>query len=137
MVNTSNIPYVLLDIMPQSEASATTQQILEKSIPVIIRKLNCFGAAVYQRSEKGYSEAFLFPQGMHRNKAWQEITAHFIAEATTSSPTGGHVKKYNTEYYCFELGYYGKLILGRAQAFTDEFYHQLSPIIFALGTQLA
>ena len=70
MVDLSIKYEVLFDLITGLVDSSIEEEILEKNIPVYLRKLNCFLACILKKTEDGFEEKFIIPRVFKTNIHW-------------------------------------------------------------------
>ena len=127
---------ILLELVFAASGEIDEQQILRKAIPLYLRKLNCFLAAVIKSTPEGLQEAMLIPYVAGRSQEWAEVRNQLL------DPLIHHftdVKRFCISekcYFAFGLNGYGTLVLGRKKPFDEFFLNELKPVVNSLGKVL-
>ncbi len=128
---------IFLELVFSTGNEIDEQLILKKSIPLYLKKLNCFLAGVFKNTEKGQEEIILIPFVAGKSEDWAKVKAKFTP-LKYHDEIGCKILVYQgLSYYCFRLNNYGKLILGRKKSFEDAFIHELKAVINHLGGVLS
>ena len=110
---------ILLELVFSVSLEKNEHLILNKSLPLYLRKLNCFLAGVLKRNEEDkVSELMVMPFAAGKSDDWDKVRNYF---STLSMEDGGKSSQFtynNVYYYGLCLNGYGLLILGRKKAFT-------------------
>lgn len=123
-----SFPYeqVFLELTFAASGMRDEDQILDKCLPLYLRKLNCRFAGVVKRTELELDFYRLLPQLYKNSKTATELLAA-CKKAYDRYDTETTVELDSGTYYLYELPDYGWLVLGRAMAFPQiivkEFYH--------------
>ena len=133
MVNTSLKSEILFDLMNGLLVSSSEDDIIKKNVPVYIRKLNCFMAAVLKKQDDITIEKHILPQVFVNNKSWHSIKQQFKEKKTSPNQNHYEIEFNNNFYYSYKLDDYGYLVLGRKKPFDNLFRNELAPVINLLG----
>lgn len=125
MVNDPLKTEILYDLMSSLLEPVTEQEILETAVPVYIRKLNCFMAAVIKVDGDDLSTAYILPANNNRNKTWNDLYTQFKADCYTKHKRLVELERNGELFYCYELKDYGFIVLGRKQPFEHHFKKEL------------
>ncbi|WP_111707908.1 PAS domain-containing sensor histidine kinase [Lutibacter citreus] len=128
---------MLLELVFSSYNDSNELTILKKSIPLYLRKLNCFSAGVLKYNNLLYEETLLIPYVYKKSKDWEQVKAYFISIPQSAHEPCSEFKLENTIYYAYNLTNYGILILGRKKPFNINLANELKPIINHLGIKLS
>jgi PAS domain S-box-containing protein len=108
--------------------------ILEKSLPMYLRKLNCIMVAVIKATSP-HEDAHVVPRIYIEDPHWKLITN----ELSRSTPKHGdliHKQHDATHYYAYPMEGYGWLVLGRVDAFSVYLSNELKNVVIHLGKAL-
>jgi PAS domain S-box-containing protein len=136
MKGSESIPFdqLFLELTFAVTGETEEQAILEKTLPMYLRKLNCIMVAVV-KSAKPAEEAHVVPHIYIQDLHWSEITA----KLKSVSPKHGdliHLKLDTTHYYAYPMAGYGWLVLGRTDAFSVYLSNELKNVVIHLGKAL-
>lgn len=136
MVDKSLLTEIFLELVFSVNAENKEDLILKKSMPLYLRKLNCFLAGVLKKEGDDLKELMIIPFVASKSSDWLSVKDFF------SHPHGDE-KEICTRYffndfyyYGFTLTGYGVLILGRKKAFDDLFIKELQAVVLHLGKVL-
>jgi PAS domain S-box-containing protein len=127
---------VFLELVYSTSGEIDEQLILQKSIPLYLRKLNCFLAGVIKTVDQQCEEVMLMPYMAGKSKSWSAVKTHFISLVTHEDDPCTSFQLLDAYYYCFRLNGYGLLILGRKKPFYCSFVYELEPVVYNLGKVL-
>lgn len=132
-----DFPYeqVFLELTFAASGLNKEEELLDKCLPLYLRKLNCQFAGVvkYNRTEKRFTK--ILPQVL----AKAEIATRLLEEVVASESKGlkrQSFKHENITYYLYVLPGYGWLVLGRALAFPLLVENEFQNITQHLGNSL-
>ncbi|MRT92800.1 PAS domain-containing sensor histidine kinase [Ancylomarina sp. 16SWW S1-10-2] len=137
MVDKSFQTEILLELVFSVSHEKSERLILDKSLPLYLRKLNCFIAGVLKIEEESrIKELMIVPFAAGKTNDWDKVKTYF---SSVSMEDGGKPTQftYNSVYYyglC--LNGYGLLILGRKKPFTFLFLKELENVVHHLGKAL-
>lgn len=136
MVEKERLNELFLELVFSVSSDKDELSIVQKSIPLYLRKLNCFVAIVLKRNESDFEEIHTIPYAAKKSKDWQSLILHFTqAKECKNAPCNLNFTN-GSYYYGFRLKNYGILILGRKKPFTGTITNELRPIIDHLGEAL-
>lgn len=124
---------LLLEIALQQKKEGSVEEILNFSLPLYMRKLNCFLAACFQ--VKG-NLLVVLPKAMKNHPDWLDVNkeiTYFKQDQTIEDELLVFKDKY---YYRFPLAGFGYLVLGRRQPFSAAFINDLGKVISEQGNNL-
>lgn len=129
---------LFFDLVYSLSDSSEEEEILSKSIPLYLRKLNCFMACVFKRPAEGneLESKFILPHSIRANKDWDIYMNALLENLPTEQrkyTEGSHLGLY---YYAFYLNKYGYLVLGRKKPFDFVLKNELVAIVNFLGKSL-
>ncbi|MDV7188425.1 ATP-binding protein [Lutibacter sp. TH_r2] len=125
-----------MELIFSSDNESNETQILKESLPVYLRKLNCFIAGALKKTKHNYSEIVLFPYVAKKSNGWEKVKAYFIENPINNLPFSTFYFE-NSNYYAYNLSSYGILILGRRNEFSNALANELKQIVNHLGKKLA
>ncbi|SDW71586.1 PAS domain S-box-containing protein [Lutibacter oricola] len=127
---------MLLELVFSSYNEINEKTILKKSIPLYLRKLNCFTAGVLKKENSSFNESLLIPYVSKKSKEWEHVKAYFSNLSQKAHEPFSQLLVENSIYYAYNLNTYGILILGRKKPFNETLTFELYPIINQLGIKL-
>lgn len=136
MVNPKIQSEIFLELVFATSGETGEQKILEKTIPLYLRRLNCFLASVLKYTAPALQEVILIPHVAARSAEWTEVKNQLLNPDLRHSSDTKVFCIAGKCYYAFSLNGYGILVLGRKQAFDDFFLHELKPVVSSLGKVL-
>ncbi|AXJ01957.1 hypothetical protein CYPRO_2716 [Cyclonatronum proteinivorum] len=125
---------ILLQLIYSIDANAHSPQILEKCLPVFMKKLNCFMASVYRDKHGLLEEVVIFPRSLKRQPIWEEVFSLIKTVAKnslSSSPTEASID--DKQFYVYKIDGYGLLVLGKNSSFDYSFKYELRHIVDMLA----
>lgn len=136
MTGSESIPFdqLFLELTFAVTGETEEQAILEKTLPMYLRKLNCIMVAVI-KSATPAEEAHVVPHIYIEDLHWSKITN----ELNNLSPKHGnliHLQLDATHYYAYPMEGYGWLVLGRTDAFSLYLSNELKNVVIHLGKAL-
>lgn len=129
---TSNI-YLELLFAASGETEETA--ILQKTLPIYLRKLNCFMASVFISENEQLSERYSLPIAIKEKTDWNSIIS-ILEEKSDVAELINEIELNDKFYYSYSLSKYGKLILGRSKQFDPITKNELAEVILHLGKNL-
>lgn len=108
-------------------------EILAKSLPMYLRKLNCFAACIVKAEDGAYSPKAVLPKVYQDNNVWKDVLALAPQQSDADFQALHHE---DDSYYLYPLEDYGFLMLGRKKPLDIELAHELAPIAGFLGRSL-
>lgn len=124
---------MLLELVLSASSEPDEQLILKKSIPLYLKKLNCFQAGVLKNSGEKMVESIVIPFVASKSENWTKVKAYFAKNHDNSGTPCIHYNTDDSFYYCYNLSNYGILILGRKKPFDNYLINELEPIVNHLG----
>jgi len=127
---------ILLELVFSISFEKEEELILKKTMPLYLRKLNCFLAGVLKKDNEGLCELMTIPIVASQSDEWASVLAYFCS---LDIDPGQECPKYvlnDHYYYSFCLHGYGMLILGRNKAFDHFFVKELQNTVNYLGRVL-
>jgi signal transduction histidine kinase len=107
--------------------------LLEKSLPLLLRKLNCTLAGVVRIDEHGWETSMVLPKIMARTTQWERLASHFADHFHADSSTCVGTFFERGLFYGFCLKGYGVLILGRTMQLDSVFLREFQPVVEMFG----
>lgn len=136
MVEKERLNELFLELVFSVSSDKDELSIVQKSMPLYLRKLNCFVAIVLKKNESDFEEIHTIPYAAKKSKDWQSLILHFTqAKECKNTPCNLNITN-GSYHYGFRLKNYGILILGRKKPFTGTITNELRPIINHLGEAL-
>lgn len=134
MVKKSLQSEILLELVFSVSLEDNEQLILNKSIPLYLKRLNCFLSGVLKKDKEGnLHELMVMPFAAGKTDEWESVKTYFCSldfEARLKCPLLIHNDFY---YYGLCLNGYGLIILGRKKAFDHFFSKELQNVAHHLG----
>ena len=134
MVKKSLQSEILLELVFSVSLEDNEQLILNKSIPLYLKRLNCFLAGVLKKDKEGnLQELVVMPFAAGKTDEWERVKTYFCSldlEARQKCPLFIQNDFY---YYGLCLNGYGLIILGRKKAFDHFFAKELQNVAHHLG----
>ncbi len=124
---------MFLELIFSASGEIDEQLILKKSIPLYLRKLNCFQAGVLKNIGDQLEESMLVPFVASKSKDWAKVKTYFIDRKLTEKKPCAKLLMKRSYFYGYCLNTYGILILGRKKPFNDTLKNELVPIVNHLG----
>ncbi len=128
---------MLLELVFSSSIDSDEHTILNKSIPVYLRKLNCFSASVLKEEKNNFKETLIIPYVFKKSEEWKKVKSFFVNKASSNFNPCLQLELNNSIYYAYNLINYGILILGRKKHFNINLKNELQPIVNNLGIKLS
>jgi PAS domain S-box-containing protein len=107
--------------------------ILAKSLPMYLRKLNCFAACIVKMEGEAYTKKAILPKVFQNNDVWKDVLNQASQQGDSDFQ---ELHRQDGSYYLYRLEDYGLLILGRKKPLEAELAHELAPIAGFLGRSL-
>ena len=123
---------LLLEVAISQNPEGNTEDILGKTLPVYLKKLGCFAAAVTQKDNIVYIQ----PAALKNNAVWESVLKKIEAKINSKKNEIIELFEDNTYYYSYPLAGYGRLILGKKKALSRELKFELKKIVHQLGKNL-
>ncbi|UMB60871.1 PAS domain-containing sensor histidine kinase [Lutibacter sp. A80] len=127
---------MLLELVLSSLNESNESTILNKSIPLYLRKLNCFSAGVLKKQDLHFKEILIIPYVYKNSKDWEYVKSYFSNKQKSNYEPCLQLEHNNAVYYAYNLTNYGILILGRKKPFSINLINELNPIVNNLGIKL-
>ena len=127
---------ILFELALNSTSDINENTLASKIIPLYLRKLNCFLAAVLIKNEENFNESILIPFVAKNSEEWLQVKNYFILKESQKEVPCQLININNNNYYAYKLNTYGYLILGRKKEFSITLLNELKPIINNLGNNL-
>ncbi|WP_372744898.1 response regulator [Lutibacter sp.] len=127
---------ILFELAINSTAATNEAELLKKIIPLYLRKLNCFLAAVLKFNSNQLEESILIPFVAKNSEEWLTVKNYFINKVQEKDIIFEELNINSNNYYAYKLNSYGYLILGRKKSLDIILRNELKPIINHLGKNL-
>lgn len=128
---------ILLELVFSVSLEKNEHLILNKNLPLYLRKLNCFLAGVLKRNEDdSINELMVMPFAAGKSDDWDCVKKHFSSLNVTDIQKSPEFIYNDLYYYSFCLNGYGLLVLGRKKVFNYLFLKELENVIHHLGKAL-
>ncbi len=128
---------ILLELAFISSNETNEDAILKKAIPLYLRKLNCFVAAVLKnRKYNELEESILIPIVSKNSEEWKDVKEYIKTIVSDELEPCAHWTLNSNNYYVFTLKNYGLLVLGKKKPIETTLLNELKPIIDHLGKNL-
>jgi PAS domain S-box-containing protein len=127
---------VLLELVFSIDNQTNEPDILNKSIPFYLRKLNCFFACVLKKNNEGYEEKLIIPAATVETEHWLLLKNKILSSKSDANQACCESIFNGNFYYKFQLDSYGILILGRKNQFAGNITHELKAVVNHLGKAL-
>ncbi|RXQ92222.1 response regulator [Ancylomarina salipaludis] len=127
---------ILLELVFSVSFEKDEELILKKTMPLYLRKLNCFLAGILKKENERLDELMTIPIVASQSSEWADVKAYF---SSLDFEVAHECPKYvlnDHYYYSFCLHGYGMLILGRNKAFDHFFVKELQNTVNYLGRML-
>tara|TARA_R110001583_G_scaffold16155_1_gene65604 strand:+ start:1955 stop:3985 length:2031 start_codon:yes stop_codon:yes gene_type:complete len=128
---------ILLELVFSVSLEKNEHLILNKSMPLYLRKLNCFLAGILKRGEEDdLSELMVMPFAAGKSDDWDKVKTHFSSLSLEDQQNCSQFIHNNLYYYGLCLNGYGLFILGRKKVFAPFFIKELQNVVHHLGKVL-
>ncbi|MGZ2371436.1 PAS domain-containing sensor histidine kinase [Ancylomarina sp. YFZ004] len=128
---------ILLELVFSINLEKNEHLILKKSMPLYLRKLNCFFAGVLKKQEdEKLKELMVMPFVAGKSEEWDAVKSYFSSLDLDSRQKCPQFIYNNFYYYGLCLNGYGLFILGRKKAFDYFFLKELQNVTHHLGKTL-
>ncbi|WP_372641349.1 ATP-binding protein [Ancylomarina sp.] len=128
---------ILLELVFSVSLEKNEHLILNKSMPLYLRKLNCFLAGVLKKDEnETIKELMVMPFAAGKSDDWASVKMYFSSLDPDNRQKCPQFIYNNLYYYGLSLNGYGLFILGRKKAFDDFFIKELQNVVHHLGKVL-
>ncbi|MCZ4695998.1 PAS domain-containing sensor histidine kinase [Ancylomarina euxinus] len=125
---------ILLELVFSVSLEKNEQLILNKSLPLYLRKLNCFLAGVLKKDKnENIKELIVMPFAAGKSDDWDSVKKYFSSLDLDSRQKCPEFVYNNLYYYGLCLNGYGLFILGRKKAFDHFFIKELQNVVHHLG----
>ncbi len=131
MANENLETRVLLEIALQQLHEGSAGSILQHTLPIYMRKLNCFMAGVVTDDGK----EVVIPHTFHDSDSWHNLKQYFLDKNANHA----QLVEYETEgkyHYGYSMPRYGWLFLGRKHPFAVDIKNELVRLVSQLGRSL-
>jgi PAS domain S-box-containing protein len=125
---------ILLELVFSVSLEKNEHIILNKSMPLYLRKLNCFLAGVLKRGEDdSINELMVMPFAVGKSEDWDIVKNYFTSLSLEQRQNCPQFIHNNLYYYGLCLNGYGLFILGRKIEFDPFFLKELQNVVHHLG----
>lgn len=125
---------ILLELVFSVSLEKNEHIILNKSMPLYLRKLNCFLAGVLKRVEDdNINELMVMPFAAGKCGDWDIVKNYFTSFSLEQRQNCLQFIHNNLYYYGLYLSGYGLFILGRKKEFDPFFLKELQNVVHHLG----
>jgi len=124
---------ILLELVFSTSGELNDQLILKKSIPLYLRKLNCFLVGILKNTENKLKETMLIPIVASKSREWGSVKSYFTNRKPLGDEPCSQLFLEGSYYYAYSLNTYGVLVLGRKKPFDETFTYELQPVLNHLG----
>lgn len=122
---------VLLEIALQQLYEGSASDIIRHTLPIYMRKLNCFMAGVLTANE----EEVVIPYTFHDSDSWHKLKQHFLQKNINTA----QLVEYSSEgeyFYGYAMPRHGWLLLGKKHPFPVDIKNELVRLVSQLGRSL-
>lgn len=121
---------ILLQLIYSIDAHSQSTQLLNKTLPVFMKKLNCFLAAVYKEKQEGLDEVVIYPKSLKRQSVWAEVK-HFLdfCRQDPGLPSPAETVIEDKVFYVYRIEQYGYLLLGKKTFLDHTFKYELRHVV--------
>ncbi len=123
---------LLLEITLSQNPEGDTIDILRKAVPIYLKKLGCFAAAILKEKAITYIQ----PAALEKNPQWISACEKILKEISEKTDDVIEIQTDDSVYYSYPLAGYGRLILGKKKTLARELKFELKKIIHQLGKNL-
>ena len=128
---------ILLELVFSVKLEKNESLILNKSMPLYLKKLNCFLAGILKkREDNSLEELMVMPYAAGKSDDWEAVKKYFSSLDLDSRQQCPQFIYNNFFYYGLCLNGYGLFILGRKKAFDYFFVKELQNVVHHLGKTL-
>src|SRR5664279_1689865 len=104
---------ILLELVFSASGETDEYLILKKSIPLYLRKLNCFQAGILKNQKNRLEELMLIPVVASKSSEWGKVRSYFSNLNSRFNEPCSQLLLEGSYFYGYSLHTYGVLILGR------------------------
>ncbi|MCC5934630.1 MAG: response regulator [Balneolales bacterium] len=125
---------ILLQLIYSIDAHSQSTELLHKSLPVFMKKLNCFLAAVYKIEADGLREMVIYPKSVRQQAIWAELQG--FLESYHQNPdliSPGETEIDGKVFYLYKIEQYGYLLLGKKTYLDYSFKYELRHVVDMLA----
>ncbi|MCC5927248.1 MAG: response regulator [Bacteroidetes bacterium] len=123
---------ILLEIALNQNPEGNIVSILKNAIPVYLKKLGCFAAAVMQRDRLAYIQ----PKALEKTETWLEASKEINQLLQTADNEIIEIRQGANFYYSYPLADYGWLVLAKKKPLNRSLKLELKKIIYQLGKNI-
>ena len=135
LVENSISTTILLELFISISTAQNEQAILENTLPLFLKKLNCTLACVTQTFDEKSEIIQVFPEVFSSKTILNQVINHF-QQVKTDSDEIKYIEIGGTHFYSYKLSDFGELILGRTQAFDLFIKNELNSFTTHFGAHL-
>lgn len=128
---------ILLQLIYSIDETSDSAALLNKCLPVFMKKLNCFLGVVYEQNGDRLTERAIYPKSIKRSAIWNDIFV-FLKKYSQTKPIGaiGETKVKGKYFFVYVIQGYGFLLLGKNRSFHHAFKHELCQVVDMLARSL-
>jgi PAS domain S-box-containing protein len=123
---------VLFELAIQQSLPGSPEMIAEKVLPLYLRKLNCFMAAITCKQGK----TIVSPSVMIDSPFWNKIHSDFKNQVTDDTREIIEFRDESNKIYIYPLYHFGSLFLARKEPFDENIKYELNKLFDQLGRLL-
>jgi PAS domain S-box-containing protein len=123
---------ILLEIALNQKVFGDVEASLDEVINLYIRKINCFAAAVFQKS----SIQRIYPEALTNNSNWNKKIEEISSRLKDQESVPFHFFDEDSNWFVFPLFHYGWLALIRKNELSQEMFLELSKVVLQLGKDM-
>jgi PAS domain S-box-containing protein len=123
---------LLLEIALSQNIEGDAETILRNAIPVYLKKLGCFAAAVIHEDQI----AFVQPNAIKNVDGWKDVCSRLVEQSKHNATEITETQLGSDHYYFYPLAGYGHMILGKKLPFAKDLKLELKKIVAQLGKNL-
>jgi len=121
---------ILLELFISISTGQNEETLLENTLPLFLKKLNCTVACITQPNRDKMEITHIYPEVFSSNSNLRQIINQFYTEKNEQDEI-----KY-THFYSYKLSDFGELIIGRTQAFDLFIKNELASLAKHFGAHL-
>lgn len=136
MPNKENISAsIFLELLLAVSGETNEDNIIEKTLRLYLRKLDCFAVGIFQKESENYLAKAFLPNRFKEMSDMQSVLYSINANLVNQDYYCEFIGEAN--HYFFPLGNYGLLYLARRTAFSPIIIKEFLPVIDNLGKSLS
>jgi PAS domain S-box-containing protein len=128
---------ILLDLLLALSAEEDEQLIIQKSLRLYLRKLNCFMVALYSRHGENLLLQGKLPANFDLDAVVKDFLTHQLHQLEFDRDLPVCLSGQSGHYHVFALQNYGMFVLGRQSPLEDAIVRELEKVIDNLGKSLS